>query len=115
MKKQVDEQNVEGEDVIPENLAAGDIVPMGADEMQTVGDVIRSEHAEEALPAVDPSLLFRDQRRAYDIITSHLLSRLEGQRPDQLLMLIYGEGGTGKSEVVQNGNSGLSCGRKDYS
>ncbi|OCH86570.1 hypothetical protein OBBRIDRAFT_696387, partial [Obba rivulosa] len=42
-----------------------------------------------------------DQRRAYDIVTSHLLCTLQGGSPRQLLMILYGEGGTGKSKVIQ--------------
>ncbi|KZO91842.1 hypothetical protein CALVIDRAFT_466108, partial [Calocera viscosa TUFC12733] len=46
--------------------------------------------------------LRRDQRRAYDIISDHLHQTLSGQRPGQLLMMLYGEGGTGKSRVIQS-------------
>ncbi|KAI0076307.1 hypothetical protein K474DRAFT_1555662, partial [Panus rudis PR-1116 ss-1] len=42
-----------------------------------------------------------DQRRAYDIVTWHLTRLLEGNSQPQLLMQIQGEGGTGKSKVIQ--------------
>ncbi|KZT08384.1 uncharacterized protein LAESUDRAFT_605749, partial [Laetiporus sulphureus 93-53] len=45
--------------------------------------------------------LLTDQKRAYDIITWHLNQTLAGHKPPQLLMLIHGEGGTGKSRVIQ--------------
>jgi hypothetical protein len=56
---------------------------------------------EASLPALDPSSLLDDQRRAYDIIRSHLGQHLSGEAPPQLLMQIQGEGGTGKSRVIQ--------------
>lgn len=59
------------------------------------------EIAEEALTAVDPSCLLPEQRRAYDIVTWHLTALLQGREPPQLLMQIQGEGGTGKSKVIQ--------------
>ncbi|OCH88800.1 hypothetical protein OBBRIDRAFT_695813, partial [Obba rivulosa] len=42
-----------------------------------------------------------DQRRAFDIVTNHLRETLQGGNPRQLLMVLYGEGGTGKSKVIQ--------------
>ncbi|KAI0734338.1 hypothetical protein BC629DRAFT_1243669, partial [Irpex lacteus] len=42
-----------------------------------------------------------DQRRAYEIVTTHLDDYLAGKNPDQLLMILHGEGGTGKSLVLQ--------------
>jgi hypothetical protein len=48
-----------------------------------------------------PSLLNEGQRRAYDIITRHLFDTLSGKRPQPLRMILYGEGGTGKSKVIQ--------------
>lgn len=59
------------------------------------------EAAEEALTSVDPSCLLSEQCRAYDIVTWHLNAVLEGKEPPQLLMQIQGEGGTGKSKVIQ--------------
>ncbi|THU83028.1 hypothetical protein K435DRAFT_690331, partial [Dendrothele bispora CBS 962.96] len=45
--------------------------------------------------------LKEDQRRAYDIITWHLDQTLAGRKPPPLRMVLYGEGGTGKSRVIQ--------------
>ena len=42
-----------------------------------------------------------DQRRAYDIVDWHLKETIDGKRPPQLLMMIPGEGGVGKSKVIQ--------------
>jgi len=47
------------------------------------------------------SELLPDQFRAADIITRHLQDTLNGACPTQLLMHIQGEGGTGKSKVIQ--------------
>jgi len=57
--------------------------------------------SEAALAPVDPSMLQYDQFRAYDIIVWHLDQTLVGRNPPPLQMLIHGEGGTGKSKVIQ--------------
>ena len=54
--------------------------------------------SEEPLSAVDVSELRYDQFRAYDIITWHLDQTLAGANPP---LLIHGEGGAGKSKVIQ--------------
>ena len=56
---------------------------------------------ESAIEPARPEELKRDQRRAFDIITSHLNKRMKGENPPQLLMQIQGEGGTGKSKIIQ--------------
>ena len=56
---------------------------------------------EDHLSAINPSYLLKDQRRAYDIIDWHLTETLAGQAPPQLLMVIPGEGGVGKSKAIQ--------------
>jgi PIF1-like helicase len=43
-----------------------------------------------------------DQQRAYDIVNDHLQETLSGKMPQQLLMIIPGEGGVGKTKVVQS-------------
>jgi hypothetical protein len=58
-------------------------------------------NSEEALQAVDVSHLTSDQYRAYDIVRSHLEQTLLGKPPPPLRMIIHGEGGTGKSRVIQ--------------
>ena len=42
-----------------------------------------------------------DQRRAYDIVDQHLQATISGLSPPQLLMVIPGEGGVGKTKVIQ--------------
>ncbi|KIK13899.1 hypothetical protein PISMIDRAFT_17663 [Pisolithus microcarpus 441] len=42
-----------------------------------------------------------DQHCAYDIVTWHLNHTLTGRSPPPLQMLLVGEGGTGKSKVIQ--------------
>lgn len=64
-------------------------------------DVVRGEVAEEGLTAVEVDELLEDQRRAYDIVTTHLDRELQDENPPQLLMLIVGEGGTGKTRLIQ--------------
>lgn len=56
---------------------------------------------EKEMPGIDPSCLFIEQRRVYDIVNYHLHQTLDGKRPPQLLMHVPGEGGVGKSKVIQ--------------
>ncbi|KAF9502971.1 hypothetical protein BS47DRAFT_1280945, partial [Hydnum rufescens UP504] len=42
------------------------------------------------------------QFRAFDIIISHLTAMQAKEEPEQLLMQLTGEGGTGKSKVIQS-------------
>lgn len=46
-------------------------------------------------------ILNEEQRRAYDIVNWHLEETMIGRKPPQLLMMIPGEGGVGKSKVIQ--------------
>ena len=50
---------------------------------------------------IDTSCLKEDQQCAYFIITSHLQDFLHGLEWPPLLMQLIGEGGTGKSKVIQ--------------
>ncbi|KAJ4492153.1 hypothetical protein C8J55DRAFT_486060 [Lentinula edodes] len=45
-------------------------------------------------------MLNEDQRLAHDIVFNHLQATIEGQQPQQLLMIIRGAGGTGKTAVI---------------
>ncbi len=63
---------------------------------------VQEEQAEAALPPVDVACLRADQFRAYDIITWHLDQTLAGASVPPLRMILYGEGGTGKSRVIQS-------------
>lgn len=56
---------------------------------------------EMEMTSIDPSCLFAEQRRAYDIVNYHLGQTLDGRKPPQLLMHVPGEGGVGKSKVIQ--------------
>ena len=63
--------------------------------------VLQLAGSEQALPAVDLGSLKRDQLRAYQIVDWHLGETLRGTSPPPLRMILYGEGGTGKSRVIQ--------------
>lgn len=41
-----------------------------------------------------------DQERAFNIIGNHLKANLAGKKPDQLLMILIGHGGVGKSTLI---------------
>lgn len=60
-----------------------------------------ADDAPDALEQV--SILNQEQRRAYDIVSNHLDGVLAGRHPEQLLMQIQGEGGTGKTKVIETG------------
>ncbi|KDN39958.1 hypothetical protein RSAG8_08407, partial [Rhizoctonia solani AG-8 WAC10335] len=52
------------------------------------------------IPEVDTSTLSPEQLRAFEIVKNYSLDFYAGNRPEQLLMMIQGEGGTGKSMVI---------------
>ncbi|GJJ10016.1 hypothetical protein Clacol_004242 [Clathrus columnatus] len=74
----------------------------GYGEMESHTEREQFPTAKEALSPLAPSLLNTDQFCAFDIITRHLEETLSGKNPPQLCMIIHGEGGTGKSKVIQS-------------
>lgn len=56
---------------------------------------IRSQVAMQRL-----AMLNESQRRAHDIIENHLMAHKAGRSPPQLLMVVQGEGGTGKTVLI---------------
>ena len=63
---------------------------------------IEKEDEKERILATDVDNLNEEQRHAYDIVDWHLEETIEGKAPPQLLMMIPGEGGVGKSKLVQS-------------
>lgn len=63
--------------------------------------ILQTPGTEQALPAVDLGSLKCDQLRAYQIVDWHLGETLRGTSPPPLRMILYGEGGTGKSRIIQ--------------
>lgn len=59
------------------------------------------EVAEDIMASVDPSELFEEQRRAFDIVNDQVRRCMRGMDPEPLLMVVSGEGGVGKSKVIQ--------------
>ena len=45
--------------------------------------------------------LKQDQRFAHDIVAAHLLENLAGRKPPQLLMIVQGQAGTGKTTLTE--------------
>ena len=73
--------------------------------------LLQPADSEQALPAVNPDSLKPDQLRAYRIINWHLSKTLRGADIPPLRMVLYGEGGTGKSRVIQTITESFSaCG-----
>ena len=67
---------------------------------------------EQSLNTVSVDKLNVEQKRAYDIITWHLDQTLQNKDIPPLRMIIYGEGGTGKSVVIQTVTQAFAaCGR----
>jgi hypothetical protein len=71
------------------------------------GRIMIEPAPEASLDALDTTSLLADQRRAFDIIHSHMQQTLSGNNPPQLLMQIQGEGGTGKLRVIQTVTQGF--------
>lgn len=69
---------------------------------------------EETLVGVNPDELRIDQRRAYDIIDWHLQQTMAGHQIPQLLMIIPGEGGVGKSKTIQTITSNFKARGVDH-
>ena len=61
----------------------------------------QSKFTEQTLTAIESTMLKADQYCTYDIVTWHLDKVLSGERPPPLWQVIHGEGGTGKSKVIQ--------------
>ena len=60
-----------------------------------------SHGPETALSALDVSQLNEEQHRAYSILDWHLRETVANKKPPPLRMILCGEGGTGKSKVIQ--------------
>ncbi len=58
-------------------------------------------NGEEALSSIEYAMMKVDQQRAFDIVIWHLREHLRGSCPPPLRMIIHGEGGTGKTRVIQ--------------
>lgn len=63
--------------------------------------LLQPTDSEQALPAVILASLKPDQLRAYHVVNWHLAKTLQGADIPPLRMVLYGEGGTGKSRVIQ--------------
>lgn len=60
--------------------------------------VMDSPHRMQNSP--DQPVLNDRQRMVYNIVTTHLQSFLRGENPPQRLMIVHGQGGTGKSALL---------------
>ena len=90
---------------LPENISTATIerstLPGDPPPSIPAAILLQSATSEQALPAMDPVCLKPDQLRAYRIVTWHLGETLRGGDIPPLRMVLYGEGGTGKSRVIQ--------------
>ncbi|KIK29096.1 hypothetical protein PISMIDRAFT_89774 [Pisolithus microcarpus 441] len=91
--------------------------PVAADVYLIDEEVIRAreeenrsvEMSEAAMCPVDLAMLNVGQTRAYQIVTWHVDQTLSGRTPPPLRMLLHGEGGTGKSKVIQTISEYFTC------
>ena len=95
-------------------FSPGSVAPLTQSETQgnahgTVVPLPRTAVSEAALDMIDPIALRKDQRRAYDIIIWYLDQTLAERNPPPLRMLLHGEGGTGKSKVIQTVTEGFKA------
>lgn len=68
---------------------------------ETPMDIIEDVTSITSEEVIDRTTLNDDQCRAYDIVDWHLQQTLAGHHPPQLLMVISGEGGVGKSRTIE--------------
>ncbi|THG93156.1 hypothetical protein EW026_g8002 [Hermanssonia centrifuga] len=104
-----DVQRVNGEAVVPGTVSnqtadIGSVEQLDANALDTaptvqINPAIHS--GEGTLSAANPAELKDEQFRAFDIIRWHLSETIAGNNPPPLRMILYGEGGTGKSKVIQ--------------
>jgi PIF1-like helicase len=67
--------------------------------MEPIGQSV--DEGLERLTITDVTNLNNDQQQAYDIVNWHLNETTTGKNPSQLLMMVPGEGGIGKSKLIQ--------------
>lgn len=70
---------------------------------QIVSEAVLSVDTPKISPSIRPELaiLNTEQRRVHNIVEDNLLCHLAGRKPPQLLMIVQGQGGTGKSLVIK--------------
>ncbi|CEL58884.1 hypothetical protein RSOLAG1IB_12210 [Rhizoctonia solani AG-1 IB] len=85
-----------------EEIDSGDIETMVLDPPDLPNNVPSITYQGDTLPApdLDVSMLSDEQLRAFEIVKNHFLKTQAGHKPEQLLMQIQGEGGTGKSLII---------------
>ena len=66
----------------------------------TNSQIVKDDETRRMLET-DVQSLNDEQQHAYDIINWHLEETIAGKKPPQLLMNIPGEGGVGKSRLIQ--------------
>jgi Cdc6-like AAA superfamily ATPase len=125
MEKDIQNQNMESLDIthqLDEMYNEGDVqlIQMDTDNnlytRQDSGAGVSLLEREIEMRSLEPDSLNVFQRRAYEIITQHLHSMLSGNNPKPLRMVLYGEGGTGKSKVIQAVTDAfIKAGRSDVS
>jgi len=111
MEDDIEAQNEKQDGQDPKGHADNDVGPsvqcIGEDVIEGSGNNTHNDMQgelppESPLTAVEAAELNTEQFRAFDIIRRHLHLTLQGTPPPPLRMITHGEGGTGKSQVIQN-------------
>jgi hypothetical protein len=90
-------QSESSEESIP---SQGNVQAISPDSLSQGPSVVLIQ-SEVEIPSMNPNGLNREQRRTYEIVKDHLQQSLLGEQTRPLRMILYGEGGTGKSKVIQ--------------
>ena len=91
--------NLEDHSSQPRVLPISDLLQSATDDVEMDID---AENQGEKDPIHDSiEQLNEDQCHAYDIVDWHLNETILGKKPPQLLMVIPGEGGVGKTKLIQ--------------
>jgi hypothetical protein len=103
MEKEVERVNsVNGLQLSEESASTqGNVQIVSFDSLSLTCPSVILIQSEMEMPSVNPDGLNKDQRRAYEIVKGHLQQNLLDEQPRPLRMILYGEGGTGKSKVIQ--------------
>jgi hypothetical protein len=101
--EQVQETRIEEQSQISHELppTAPFTVPITQNSGSTTVSFPRSAQLHDKIMRPPPSYLNEEQSMAFNIVSHHLYQHLLGKNPPQLLMIIHGQGGTGKTRLLQ--------------
>lgn len=102
-EKQIDhlQNRDEGNAIIPGNEAAhAGIFPTASVSVHEPSVTMTQQH--KTTSEYNPPPLNECQSMVHNIISTHLQAHLNGENPAQILLIVHGQGGTGKSELLNS-------------